>query len=52
MNLIRQSIQSLAVLALHTHENVEMLIDLIQKIGQTGTIGVVAPDKPPKRGRF
>lgn len=45
--ILADDLQSLAVLAMHTHENVEMLIGLIQRIGETGAITVTLPEKPP-----
>jgi len=52
LKIIADDLQTVAVLALHTHENVEMLIQLMQQIGKAGSIKVDPPAKPTRRRRL
>lgn len=50
--ILADDLQTIAVLALHTHENVEILIQFLQEMGKVGTMIAERPEEPPKRGRF
>jgi hypothetical protein len=48
-------LQTVAGLALHLHEQVELLIALLREIGRVGTLHATPPEKPgspPTSGRF
>ncbi|HTM55987.1 MAG TPA: hypothetical protein VL175_18310 [Pirellulales bacterium] len=49
-NALADDLQTVAALALHTHENVEMLIQVLQQLSKAGSISVTRPDKPKGRG--
>ena len=47
--VLADDLQTVAALALQTHENVEMLIQLIQQISKVGSLNVTLPETRPKR---
>lgn len=49
---LADDLQTMAAMALNSHENVELLIQLLEQIGKTGSIEMTRPEPPPKRKRF
>lgn len=50
--VIADDTQTVAVLALQNAENIDTLIQILRKLGETGSLQATRREKPPKRGRL